>query len=125
MPVDKIPLAKATKIGQPVNGTSDSSIYVCCLTGAAVNMAVRNNLGHLSFRVESTQGELTVSALVKLKKLGFGSSKEKLYVSQHFKCDGGNYAPCGAYGALMEQMQYLFKGTKKCAPWSQVETAGV
>lgn len=114
----------AIELGQPVHGTSAGSIYVCCLIGHGFNMALRNNSNSLSLRVEpnKTGHDFPVS---KLKKLGFGSGKPTEYMSQHFSCEGGSLATCGAYGAIIEQTKYLFDGEVGVTlDWKALENAG-
>jgi hypothetical protein len=100
-------LTKATELGQEVNGTSSGSIYIVCLIADSFKMAIRNNGNVLSIRVEPREG--VPFPVVALQQLGFGGTQFDTYASQHFKCDGGPLSLCGAYGALIEQINFLFE----------------
>lgn len=117
------PLSKATKLGEAVNGTSNGSIYVCCLMAPYFNMAIRNNGNVLSIRVEPTTEQ---NLPTDLKKLGFGGNNLNEYLSQHFKCEGGPLSLCGAYGAIVEQVKFIFGGNAiKALLWDSVQDIGL
>ncbi len=124
--MEKVKLIHATELGQPVFGTSNGSTYFCCAIATNFKIAIRDKSGSLSLRVEpNNQAQLPTEVQKMMKQLGFGGSSEGDYMSQHFSCDGGPLAACGAYGAIMEQVSHLFGHLDvNRLPWIEVSAKG-
>jgi hypothetical protein len=124
--LEKCPLTKAKALGQLVEGTSKGSTYVCCVLHEEFGVAIRDNGGTISLRVEPRKPKVALPSKVRIgmKQLGFGGD-DPSYLSQHFKAEGGPLAGCGAYGAVIEQIKHLF-GTDNVAslPWKEIVNAG-
>ncbi len=121
----KIALRHATNLGQPVGGTSGGSTYITCMLHEGFAIALRDNGGTISLRVEPRGGgELTGLLQKQFKTLGFNGEKGT-YMSQHFKAEGGALVACGAYGAVAEQIRFLFGEEKTLTlPWKELVGAG-
>ena len=122
---DKVALHLATELGQPVFGTSKGSTYICCAIHQHFNVAIRNKSGGISMRVEPNHSEhLGDLAITNMKQLGFGGDSTT-YLSQHFETQGGPLSGCAAYGAIIEQIKYLFgEGIVGILDWKQVANLG-
>lgn len=75
-----VPLFKATNCGQPVKGTSHSSVYYVVARFQGLNLAIRAKGGRLSCRAE---GKKLNAYLGSLGELGF--SDHDAYASVHFE----------------------------------------
>ena len=123
----KVKLRVAVKLGDPVSGTSDGSTYIFCCKFPSFNMAIRVKGGSsVSLRVEPTTKEkFDTMNLKKFTTLGFGGGDGGKYASQHFKANGGPLAACGAYGAVIEQLNHLFApAPMDRLAWNEVSSAG-
>lgn len=83
--VDSVPqnitkLSQATNLLQPVEGTSEGSIYRVVAMLDGVNVAVRRTHGNLSIRVEGPKLSTVASSLI-----GMGFSLKPGYASVHFQ----------------------------------------
>lgn len=78
-----VPLVGATQCGQPVKGTSPSSVYYMVAKLTGLNLAIRTKGGKLSVRAE---GAKLGSYASELQSLGFATHDK--YASVHF--DVGN-----------------------------------
>lgn len=105
---DKTSLSETTKLGELVMGTSAGSTYVTAILHEDFAIALRDNGGTISLRIEPRHTDFLPEMLQKqFKQLGFSGDKGN-YMSQHFKAEGGALVVCGAYGAVAEQLRFLF-----------------
>lgn len=121
-----VKLAQATEVGQAVTGTSSGSVYLCCALHDHFAVAVRDKQGgSMSLRIESTTGNpIPVTVANQLKEIGFTGNPES-HLSQHFNATGGALIPAGAYGAVMEQLRWLFGADKLTTlPYAAVKGKG-
>lgn len=124
MPVE---LRFAKKLGEEVSGTSTSSIYIVCALSPSFHIALRDNGGTISMRVEPHEAfGFDDPMRMNFHKCGFTGDAKGHYMSQHFQAVGGDpLSRCGAYGATMEQLRYLFHDMKIATlPWKELINAG-
>lgn len=120
-------LRYAKKLGEEVKGTSSSSVYIMCAKCDIFHVALRDNGGTISIRVEPHDVfEFDAPMRMNFMKCGFTGEDEGQYMSQHFQSVGGDpLNRCGAYGATMEQLRYLFHPHKlDILPWKELINAG-
>lgn len=120
-------LGLAKKLGEEVHGTSKNSIYILCATNTEFNVAIRDNSGTISIRIEMCMGgSIDPTTRNLLIKCGFTGDENGKYMSQHFKMTKSDpLTGCGAYGATMEQLRYLFPANMIATlPWKDLANAG-